>query len=454
MSAGKMRDKMAEMPMLQLIFNVSIPLMVSLLVQSLYNIVDAIFVSRLSETALSATSLASPIQMMMIAVSVGTGVGVNSLLSRTLGKGQKAEASKVAMNGLILAIISCLFFVVFGVFFTRKFVELFVNTDNIELMQMSITYISICTIFSLGIFIATMAERLLQASGNTMLSMFSQITGAVANCILDPILIFGFLGIPKMGIAGAAIATVIGQWLAAFVAIVLNIKKNHSIELRLNQYHLDTKIIRNIYKVAVPAILVSGMGSIQTVVINRILISFSSTAVAFFGLYSKVQGFVMMPLNGLSQGLIPIVGYAYGAKMKERIREALKYSLIIALCMTLLFTCIFQIFPEQILSLFAAGEELRSIGIIGLRVLCISFVFVGISSVVGHLFTAVGNGMVNMIATTIRIGLSLAIIIVVVSYVDINDIWWALPTADICAAIYSIFALKIGYQRIEKDMKQ
>jgi putative MATE family efflux protein len=432
---------MRDMPMKKLLLHISLPLMISLLVQSLYNIVDSIFVSRLSETALSATSLASPIQMLMIAVSVGTGIGVNSLLARTIGSGDREKAGKVATTGLTLAILSCLVFVLFGAFLTVPFLRLF--TEDAELLALSNTYLQIVTMFSLGIFVATTAERLLQASGNTQLSMWAQVSGAVANCILDPIMIFGYFGVPAMGIAGAAIATVIGQWLAAGVALILNWKLNSAAKINYHGFRMEKVIVLQIYKVGAPSMLVSGLASIQTIIINKILIDYSATAVAFFGVFYKMQSLVMLPINGLSQGLIPIVGYSYGAKNGSRISEALRLTLKYVISIAAVFLVLFMLFPTQILGLFSAGEDMLAIGIPGIRILCLIFVLQGFSFVVGYTFTSMGNGLVNMITTMIRIGVSVLLVIVISHTMsDLGMVWWAMPIADVAAASYSMVSIR------------
>jgi len=430
--------RLGETPINKLILQISLPLMISLLVQSLYNLVDSFFVARLSETALSATSLASPIQMLMIAVSVGTGVGVNSLLSRTLGAKDRAGADKVATTGLVLACLSCILFVIFGLFLTKPFLRMFVSEADTELMEMGSTYLGICTVFSLGIFVATTAERLLQATGRTQLSMWAQISGAVTNCILDPIMIFGLLGFPEMGIAGAAVATVIGQWLAAIIALILNFRLNHDVTISFKGFRLEKETVAGIYKVGAPAMLVSGLGSIQTICINKILIGFSGTAVAFFGLFHKMQSFVQMPVNGLAQGLIPIVGYAYGAGKGSRIREAADQTSKYAAALVSVFTMLFLLFPSAILGVFSAGEQMRSIGIPGLRILCLSFMFMTTSTVIGNIFTGMGNGLVNMISTFLRIGISLVLVILLRGHGSLNVLWAAIPVADACAAVYAI----------------
>ncbi|MEG2677385.1 MAG: MATE family efflux transporter, partial [Oscillospiraceae bacterium] len=310
-------NKLGTMPMGKLIASVSLPLMVSMLVQSLYNIVDGIYVAKISEDALTATSLAFPAQMLMISVAVGTGVGLNSLLARKLGEKRFDEANATATNGLLLAGLNTIVFMLLGFFAVRPFISAF--TDNPEIIEMGVSYLSVCMVWCVGIFLSITGERLLQATGNSIFSMTSQIVGAVTNIILDPILIFGKLGMPEMGIKGAAVATVIGQIFGAVVAIVLNKVKNKEIHFVFRGFRPSGAIILNIYKVGIPSIIMQSIGTIMMVGMNKILILFSTTAVAVFGIYFKLQSFVFMPVFGLTQGLIPIVGYNYGARRPDRL---------------------------------------------------------------------------------------------------------------------------------------
>ena len=440
------------MPMKKLILSISLPLMISLLVQSLYNIVDSIFVARLSEDALSAVSLSAPIQTLMVAVSVGTGVGVNSLLSRTLGKGDREESSDIADNGLFLAAASYGLFLLFGLFGAGAFIRHFAKDGAIA--GMGIAYLRIVTCFSLGIFLATTAERLLQATGNTLLSMIAQVTGAVMNCILDPILIFGLFGMPAMGIRGAAIATVAGQFLAAGLALILNVKKNREIHFDFQHFRIRGDIIGRIYKVGAPSILVMGLTSIQTMVINNILVGYSTTAVAFFGVFHKLQNFTLMPINGLAQGLIPIVGYSYGAKKGSRIREALRITFSIGLTVAVIYTAVILLFPDRILSMFSAGEVMMKMGIPALRILCSSLAAVAVCSVVSYTYTGMGNGMVNMICTAIRCLVPIPVISMLSGAGYFEKIWWAIPAADVLAALAAALFLIYGIKTIIRPMEE
>lgn len=380
MEVGK-ENKMAVMPMGALVFSMSLPLMVSLLVQSLYNIVDGIFVARLSEDALTATSLAYPVQLFMIAVSVGTGVGVNALLSRKLGAKQQEQADQVATTGLLLSLVCTVVFALLGVFCAGALANLF--AEDAVTAALCAKYLRICMVFCLGIFVETLAQRLLQATGNTFLSMISLVVGALTNIILDPILIFGLWGCPAMGVAGAAVATVIGQWLGAAVALVLNYLKNPEVHFSFRGFRPKAGMILAIYQVGVPTIVMQAIGSVMLSAMNALLLPFSNTAVAFFGVYYKLQNFLLMPINGLGQTAIPIIGYNFGAKNDRRIYQALKVILPTGICIALVGTVIFLLLPGQLLGLFSAGAAMLKLGIPALRIISATFAFAAVTVILG-----------------------------------------------------------------------
>jgi len=436
--------EMLTMPVNKLILTVSLPLMISMLVQSTYNMVDSMFVAKMSEAGLNATSLAGPIQQIMISVAVGTGTGVSSLLARTLGAGKKKEANLIATTGLVLGVLSCLIFVLFGLFFARPFIKIF--TSDPELIELGTSYLSICTVFSLGIYVSVIAERLLQATGNTFLSMVAQTSGAVINCILDPIMIFGLLGCPALGIRGAAIATVIGQWGAGIIALILNFKLNTEVHFDWKALRFDAGILKGVYTVGVPVMLVQALTSVQTMIINKMFITISATMVGFFGLFHKVQAFVLMPMNGLGMSLIPIVGQAYGARLGGRIRETVHKVLRVSIAIMLLCTVVFVVFPNWILFMFSAKDELLSIGMTGLRILGISLSFLVTTNVIGQVFAAVGNGMVNLINTLTRNILPLPVIYIFAQSSSINSIWWTIVAADTLALLFSVYM----YRRLNR----
>ncbi len=435
------QNKMAVMPMKKLLLTMSVPLMLSLLVQSLYNIVDSIFVSRYSEPALTATSLVYAMQFLMIAVGVGTNVGLNALLSRYVGAKQNDDACRAATTGLILNVASALIFSLIGIFFSKPIASLM--TDDAELQELCVHYMQVCVIFCYGTFIQTYGQRLLQAVGDTVLSMLSLISGAIVNIILDPIMIFGYFGFPQMGIRGAAIATVIGQCVGAVVALVLNKTKNPVIHVNFKGYRFNMNDVKAIYRVGMPTIVMQAIGSVMTFAVNAVLMGVSSTAVAFFGVYYKLQNFLMMPMNGLGQAAIPIVGFNFGSGNKERIKEAWKCIVPAGVIMALIGTAIFLIFPKQLLSLFAASDEMLSIGIPALRIISLTFVFATLTIIFGYFASGLGNGVINMIGGAIR---QLVVLVPLVwaftNLLGVSYTWYAMWISETAAFIYSFISIR------------
>lgn len=451
------KNKLADMPIRPLLYTMAIPLMLSLLVQSLYNIVDSIFVAKLSETALTAASLVYSIQFLMIAIGVGTAVGLNALLSRKIGQHKNDEASRVATTGLFLMLITSFVFSFIGVFFSDT-IACKLTTDP-KLQVLCKQYLSINLVYCWGIFLQTYGQRLLQAVGDTILSMISLIIGAVLNIILDPIMIFGLCGCPAMGIKGAAIATVIGQMAGAIAALLFNRFKNPLIHVRFKGYHFVMQDVVDIYQVGLPTIIMQAIGSVMTFVVNSILLTVSTTAVAFFGVYYKLQNFLMMPINGLGQAAIPIVGYNYGAKKFERVNKTWKVLLptgiIIALCGTIIFTA----FPKQLLMLFSASTSMLSLGIPALRIISISFVCASITILCGYFASGLGNGVINMIGGAIRqLVLLTPCLYILIKAVGINYSWYAFWIAEVIACIYSYYSshklLKRKELEYERDISQ
>jgi putative MATE family efflux protein len=432
-------NKMAVMPMPRLVLTMSLPLMLSLLIQSLYNIVDSIFVARLSEDALTATSLVFPVQLLMIAVGVGTGVGVNAVLSRNIGAKNQEMVKNVAVTGVLLSLISTAVFMLLGFTCTEKFVHAF--TDNETIAEYGIQYLSICMIFCLGSLVSTMFQRFLQAAGDTFCSMLSLIAGAVTNIILDPIMIFGLLGCPAMGVRGAAIATVIGQWVSAIVAIWLNEVKNPVVKVRWDHYRWKGSVVAQIYKVGFPTIITQAIGSIMVAAINAILMPFSATAVAFFGVYYKLQNFLFMPMNGLGQAAIPIVGFSYGAKNNKRILEAIRTLLPAAIVIALAATAIFMLFPAQLIGLFSPGREMLAIGVPALRIISVTFAFASVTMILGYSMSGLGNGVVNMLGTALRqLILFVPLAALAASCFGIDRVWYSMWISELAAMLYAIFA--------------
>ncbi len=442
------KNKLADMPIQPLLYTMAVPLMLSLLIQSLYNIVDSMFVAKLSETALTATSLVYSIQFLMIAIGVGTAVGLNALLSQKIGRHKTEEACQIATTGLFLMLITSLIFSVTGIFFSDTIASKL--TSEPQLQKLCKQYLSINLVYCWGIFLQTYGQRLLQAVGDTILSMISLIIGAILNIILDPIMIFGLFGCPAMGIKGAAIATVIGQFAGAIAALLFNRFKNPLIHISFKNYHFNWNDVIDIYRVGLPTIIMQAIGSIMTFVVNNMLLSVSTTAVAFFGVYYKLQNFLMMPINGLGQATIPIVGYNYGAKKSQRVHQTWKVLLptgiIVALCGTLIFCAL----PKQLLQLFCASPEMLALGIPALRIISISFVLAAVTILCGYFASGLGNGIINMVSAAIRqLILLIPFLWLFIKTIGIKHSWYAFWIAEIVACIYSYYT---SYKLLKKRL--
>ena len=434
-------NKMGTMPVNRLLVTMSIPMIISMLVQALYNVVDSVFVSRINENALTAVSMAFPIQNLMIAVAVGTGVGTNALLSRSLGEKNQEMADRAANNSVFLACASYLVFLIFGITGSELFYKL--QTDIPEIISYGKDYISVVSIFSFGLFLQVAFDRMLQATGRTFHTMFTQGAGAVINIILDPILIFGWFGLPKMEVAGAALAPVIGQIIAAIISAVLNITKNTDIHLEFRDMKPDKEVIGHIYAVGLPSIIMSSIGSVMTFCMNKILMSFTSTATAVFGVYFKLQSFVFMPVFGLNNGMVPIVAFNYGAKQKQRIMKTMKLAMIYAFGMMAVGLLIFQLCPAVLLELFNASDSMLAIGVPALRTISISFLFAGFSIVSISMLQALGHGIYSMF---ISVGRQLVVLIPVAYLLaqtgNLHLVWLAFPLAEIMAIVLSIIFMR------------
>jgi MATE family, multidrug efflux pump len=434
-------NKMGIMSVNRLLFSMSIPMMLSMLVQSLYNVIDSMFVAQINENALTALSLVFPVQQLMIGIGVGTGIGVNALLARSLGEKNYKKVNLSAANGIFLAIITSILFAIFGLLFGVLFVHS--QTKDPEIAGYAINYLSIITIFSFGLFIALLFERLLQATGKTVYSMICQIVGAVTNIVLDPILIFGLFGFPKLGVTGAAIATVIGQFLSAALGIYFNFKKNHEIQIHFKGFKPNLNIIKSIYFIGLPSIVMQSIGSFLTYAMNKLLISFTPTAVSVFGIYFKLQSFIFMPVFGLNNGMMPIISFNYGARNKRRITDTIKLSIITAVGIMLVGLLIFQTIPGQLLALFDASEQMIAIGVPALRIISLSFAFAGFSIIAGSVFQALGNGMLSLIISITR----QLVFILPLAYIfghtfGLNSIWFSIPIAEISSLVLSIIFLR------------
>ena len=445
-------NKMGVMPVNRLVINMSLPMMISMLVQALYNIVDSIFVSRLSEGALTAVTLAFPMQNLMIAIAGGTGVGINALLSRSLGEKRFDRSDKAANTGLFLIFISFVIFAVIGFFFSKPFIAM--QTPDVEIRQYGETYLRIVTVLSMGIFFQMTFERLLQSTGRTIYSMISQMTGAVVNIIFDPIMIFGLLGFPKLGVAGAAYATVLGQTVAAVVGLICNLKKNEEIHFSMKQIlHPDGWTVRRIYEVGIPSILMMSIGSLMTFFMNLILKPFEATAQAVFGAYFKLQSFFFMPVFGLNSGLIPILAYNYGARNKERIDQTLKFSVKLALGIMLTGTLIFELLPNWLLDFFKASDEMRRIGVPAFRIIGLTFPIAAVCIVLGSVFQAFSKSMNSLIVSVGRQLVALIPVAWLLSKTgNVQNVWWAFPIAEIVSLIISITLFRKLYSEIVEPM--
>ena len=432
-------NKMADTPMTKLVMAMSLPLMISLLVQSLYNIVDSAFVARLSMDALAATSLSFPVQMLMIALAVGTSVGINALLSRLLGQKKTKDVGYAAATGFVLALLSSAAFILTGLLFVHPIAwTLARGGDNAGMCE---AYLRICMIFCTGTFVETMAQRFLQASGKTVLSMISLVVGAVTNIVLDPIMIFGLLGFPALGVTGAAIATVIGQWLGAITALLLNRYKNPEVQMLWKGFRLEAKPVGTIYQVGFPTILTQAMTSVMNFAMNAVLLSYSTTAVAFFGVYYKLQNFLFMPMNGLGQAAIPIVGYSYGAGNNTRIAEAIRTTLPIAAGIAVFATILFLAIPRALLGLFSPSTEMLALGVPALRIIAPTFLFASVTMILGYAMSGLGNGVVNMLGTAIRqIILFVPLAWLFARTWGVGATWYSLWFSEIAASIFAVFA--------------
>lgn len=439
-------NKMGVMPINRLLITMSLPMMISMLVQALYNIVDSIFVSRINEYSLRAVSLAFPIQSLMIAVSVGTAVGVNAFLSRTLGEKEFQKANVIAVNGIFLAAVSYAVFAVAGTLVSRPFFAS--QTDIPQVREYGVTYLSICCLGGIGIFMQTIFERLLQSTGKTFYTMITQGTGAIINLILDPILIFGYFGLPRMGVAGAAAATIIGQMVAAVLAVFFNLKYNKELNLSLKGFRPDGRLILHIYKVGAPSIVVQAIGSVMTYGMNLILAAFGS-AQTVFGIYFKLQSFVFMPVFGLNNGMVPIIAYNYGAGNRSRVIQTMKSSIAYAVGIMLFGLFVMEAMPGQLLTMFHAEAEQMTIGIPAFRTICLSFCFAGFCIVVGSVFQALGNGLYSMIVSVAR---QLCVLLPVAKLLslsgNVNLIWWAFPIAELASVALSTYFLIRIYKKI------
>ena len=438
MSEQVQENKMGIMPVGKLLMSMSIPMMISMLVQALYNVVDSYFVAQISQDALNAVGLAFPIQNLMIAVSVGTGVGVNALLSRSLGEKNYETANATAGNGLLLAFLSGLVFIIIGQTVPRAFY--LAQTDISGIVEQGSVYLSICCTWSMGLFMEIMYERLLQSTGNTVLTMLTQGIGAVTNIILDPILIFGLGPFPKMGVAGAAVATVTGQIVGAVLGLIINFRFNKELNLKPSYLKPRGNIIKRIYAVGVPTMVMNSIGSVMVFGLNKILISFTDAATAVFSIYYKLQSFIFMPVFGLNNGMVPIIAYNYGAQKADRILQTMKLASATATVIMLIGLGVAELFPAWLLGIFNASEEMLTIGVPALRIICTCFVFAGFGIVAGSVFQALGHGMLSMTVSIVR---QLVVLLPVAWLLSLTGrlelVWLAFPLSELFSVVLCVF---------------
>lgn len=437
------------MPVPKLLLQMSLPIVISMLIQALYNIVDSAFVAQINENALTAVSLVFPVQNLMIAVASGTAVGINALLSKSLGEKEFRRADDAAHNGIFLALISTITVAVLGFFLAEPFFSL--QTSDPEIYSYGVTYMRICTVLSMGIFMEITLERILQATGRTFYTMLSQGTGAITNIILDPILIFGLFGAPKLGVAGAALATVIGQFFAMFLALLFNLKYNKDVHLSPKGFRPDRHIIGRIYAVGVPSIIMQSIGSVMTFGMNKILMAFSSTATAVFGVYFKLNSFIFMPIFGLNNGLVPIVAYNYGARRRKRITDAIRLSVVVSMTVMLIGMILFWVIPDLLLGIFNASSQMLEIGVPALRIISLSFLFAGYCIVISSVFQALGCAVYSMITSLARqLLIILPVAAILANVFGLSAVWWSIPIAE-CASLVmtTIFFRHVYNQKLK-----
>lgn len=445
-------NKMGVMPVGRLLVNMSVPMMASMLVMALYNIVDSMFVSRVSENALTALSMAFPVQNLMVALAVGLGVGLNAVLSRALGAKDEKSVARAASNGLFLMLLCAAAFMLLGATCSRVYFE--AQTDIAEIVEGGVVYTGIVTVGCLGLFMQILFERLLQSTGRTVLTMYSQLVGTVINIVLDPVLIFGLLGMPRMGVAGAAVATILGQWVSAAVGLFMCLHKNPEVRLTLKGFRPEGAMIQRILAIGVPSVIMQSIGSVMTFLMNQILIAFSSTAVAVFGVYFKLQSFVFMPIFGMNNGTVPIVAYNYGARRPDRMTQAIRYSVTAAIVIMVCGTILFHTATRQLLGIFDASEEMLRIGVPALRIISLSFPVAGFCIGVGTVFQALGYSVYSMIVSLVR---QLVVLIPCAYGIgrltgDVTMVWYAFVIAEVFSLALSGLFFKRVYQNVIRPL--
>ncbi len=452
MSKSVSAARMGTEPLNPLLLSLAIPMMISMLVQALYNVVDSIFVSYVNEAALSAVSLAFPIQNLLIAFAVGTAVGVNAYLSKNLGEGNHEEADRAAANGLFLAVCSAIGFLIFGLFGAKAFIH--AQTTDALIARYGTEYLTICTVFSLGCCVQCMMEKILVSTGRSTFAMTTQLIGAVTNIVLDPVFIFGLFGVPRLEAAGAAVATVIGQFVGAAAALTLHFLYNKDVHISLRGFRPNGRTIRRIYQVGIPSIVMNAIGSVMTFGMNAILIAYSTTAVAVFGVYFKLQSFVFMPVFGLNNGMVPIVSYNYGARKPDRILGTMRLAAIYAVSIMVLGFLAGQFLPGVMLSIFNASPDMLSLGTVALRIISISFLMAGFNVISSAYFQALGHGVLALWVSIIRqlvVLLPTAWLLSLAGRVEL--VWWAFPIAEVVALTLCVIFQRVCYNKIIRPMR-
>ena len=452
MSKSVSAARMGTEPLNPLLLSLAIPMMISMLVQALYNVVDSIFVSYINEAALSAVSLAFPIQNLLIAFAVGTAVGVNAYLSKNLGEGNHEEANRAAANGLFLAVCSAIGFLIFGLFGAKAFIH--AQTTDPLIARYGTEYLTICTVFSLGCCVQCMMEKILVSTGRSTFAMTTQLIGAVTNIVLDPVFIFGLFGVPRLEAAGAAVATVIGQFVGAAAALTLHFLYNKDVHISLRGFRPNGRTIRRIYQVGIPSIVMNAIGSVMTFGMNAILIAYSSTAVAVFGVYFKLQSFVFMPVFGLNNGMVPIVSYNYGARKPDRILGTMRLAAIYAVSIMVVGFLAGQFLPGVMLSIFNASPDMLNLGTVALRIISISFLMAGFNVISSAYFQALGHGVLALWVSIIRqlvVLLPTAWLLSLAGRVEL--VWWAFPIAEVVALTLCVIFQRVCYNKIIRPMR-
>ncbi|MGM9533699.1 MAG: MATE family efflux transporter, partial [Intestinibacter sp.] len=413
-----------------LIFTMGCPPIISMFVQSMYNIIDSIFVAKLGENALTAVSLAAPIQYCILAVSVGVGIGMNSYISRSLGANNIDEANNTVTHSMILSFIHSLLFIVLGLLFIQPFFRAF--TDSEEIFTLGCNYTYIVVLLSFGLFFQITFEKIFQATGNTLMPTISQAIGAIANIILDPIFIFGWFGVPRLGVTGAAIATIIGQMISFLILLVFFIKSDSMLKMDLKRFKFEFHIIKEIYAVGIPSALMISISSLLTIVLNFVLVKFSNTAVSVYGIYYRLQTFIAMPVNGLVQGMRPIIGYNYGAKNRDRIFEALKISLMVSFTIMLIGFLLFMFMPRQLMSMFSASQNMMNLGVQALRIISLGFLFSAFSLIISAMYESIGKGTYSLVISLLRqCVIIIPVCMIFYKSIGLTGIWITLPVSEI-----------------------